>query len=94
MGGVCTAMELQDNVSSVLYNMCGAVNLAIGSMLCMQTAMEEAKNQIEYTTTALNESRRIKKQYSGSRIHSLCLTEAAWRGTDRRFRAQTIWSRG
>ncbi len=55
MGGVCTAMELQDNVSSVLYNMCGAVNLAIGSMLCMQTAMEEAKNQIEYTTTALNE---------------------------------------
>ena len=44
MGGVCTAMELQDNVSSVLYNMCGAVNLAIGSMLCMQTAMEEAKS--------------------------------------------------
>lgn len=55
MGGVCTAMELQDNVSSVLYNMCGAVNLAIGSMLSMQTAMEEAKNQIESTTTALNE---------------------------------------
>ena len=32
MGGIRTAIELQDNFSGVLYNVCGAVNLAISSI--------------------------------------------------------------
>lgn len=70
MGGIRTAIELQDNFSGVLYNVCGAVNLAISSMLDMQDTMSSgvdmssldgAREQINSAAAALeamNESIR------------------------------------
>lgn len=59
-----TGIQLQDNFSSVLYNVCGAVNLAISSMTDLQGAMgaemnmaslDGAREQIDAATMALNE---------------------------------------
>lgn len=59
-----TGIQLQDNFSSVLYNVCGAVNLAISSMTDLQGTMgaemnmaslDGAREQIDAATMALNE---------------------------------------
>ena len=64
MASIMTGIELQDNFSSVLYNVCGAVNLALSSMVDLQgtmgaemdmSALEGARTQIDAATIALNE---------------------------------------
>lgn len=59
-----TGIQLQDNFSSVLYNVCSAVNLAISSMTDLQGTMgaemnmaslDGAREQIDAATMALNE---------------------------------------
>lgn len=64
MSSIMTGIGLQDNFSSVLYNVCSAVNLALTSMTDLQgtmgaemnmTALERARSQIDAATVALNE---------------------------------------
>lgn len=64
MSSIMTGIELQDNFSSVLYNVCSAVNLALTSMTDLQgtmgaemnmAALEGARSQIDAATVALNE---------------------------------------
>ena len=64
MASIMTGIQLQDNFSSVLYNVCGAVNLALSSMIDLQgtmgaemdtSALEGARAQIDAATMALNE---------------------------------------
>lgn len=64
LASIMTGIELQDNFSSVLYNVCGAVNLAISSMTDLQGTMgaemnmaslDGAREQIDSATMALNE---------------------------------------
>ena len=61
---ITTGIQLQDHFSSVLYNVCGAVNLALSSMTDLRGAMgaemnmapfEGARAQIDAATMALNE---------------------------------------
>ncbi len=64
MAGISTSIELQDHFSSILNNVCNAVNLAISSMADMQSTMaagvdtsslESAREQINLATLALHE---------------------------------------
>lgn len=73
MASIMTGIELQDNFSSVLYNVCGAVNLALSSMIDLQgtmgaemdtSALEGARAQIDAATMALNEMNEVMQNAS------------------------------
>lgn len=77
MSTIMTGIQLQDNFSSVLYNVCGAVNLAISSMTDLQGSMnaemnmaslEGAREQINAATMALNEMNEAMQNTSAPQI--------------------------
>ena len=72
-----TGIQLQDNFSSVLYNVCGAVDLAISSMTDLQGSMntemdmaslEGARAQIDVATAAINEMNEAMQTMSSPQI--------------------------
>ena len=73
MASIMTGIQLQDNFSSVLYNVCSAVNLALSSMTDLQgtmgaemnmAALEGARSQIDSATAALNEMNEAMQNIS------------------------------
>ena len=88
MGGIRTAIELQDNFSGVLYNVCGAVNLAISSMLEMQgvmgsdmdlSSLEGARAQIDSASAALEAMNETIRNMSSPRIEPPNPQAGQWR---------------
>lgn len=77
MASIVTGIELQDNFSSVLYNVVGAVNLAISSMTDLQGTMnadvefgllDGAREQINAATAALTEMNESIQNMSSPQI--------------------------
>lgn len=77
MSTIMTGIQLQDNFSSVLYNVCGAVDLAISSMTDLQGSMntemdmaslEGARAQIDVATAAINEMNEAMQTMSSPQI--------------------------
>ena len=75
MASIMTAIELQDQFSSVLYGVIDTVNMAIGSMYDMSEAMgadidtsslQAAQDRIAQTTAALDRMNAVMEEPGGS----------------------------